>query len=202
MSKKPAVVKGARKPRVDAQRNRERLLEVARQAFTEHGAEATLEEIARRAEVGPGTLYRHFPTREVLIEAVYRSEVEKLTGAGQRLASTLAPAEALRAWMLTFVDYVAKKLLILPAMETVPGGSKRMMDGTHGQIHGTFRELVKSAVDSGALRPDTHPDDLIRALVGVFHTTSLPGWEESAKRIVDLLIEGSRNHSSPSLEAR
>ncbi len=182
----------ARRPRVDAQRNRERILEVAREAFTKHGPEATLDDIARRAKIGPGTLYRHFPTRDALIEAVYRSEVEKLTVAGQSYTVTMRPLEALRAWMLVFIDYVANKLLILPAMDTVPGGSMRMMEGTHGLIHSTFRGLVERAVDSGSLRAGTNPDDIIRALIGVFHTTSLPGWELSARRIVDILIDGSR----------
>ncbi len=196
MPKKQASLAAVRRPRVDAQRNRERILEVAREAFTRHGPDATLDDIARRAEVGPGTLYRHFATRDRLIEAVYRSEVEKLTEAGQRYTATLRPIEALRAWMLVFIDYVANKLLIVPAMDTVPGGSKRMMEGTHGLIHSTFRGLIERAVANGDLRAGTDPDDLIRALVGVFHTTSLPGWESSARRIVDILIDGSRPRSS------
>jgi len=182
---------------VDAQRNRERILEVARDAFTEHGPEATLDEIARRAEVGPGTLYRHFPTRSALIEEVYRSEVEKLTAAGERYARAMALVDALRAWMLLFIDHVSRKWLILPAMDTVPGGSMRLIEGSRGQIHGTFRGLVQAAVDSGDLRPGTDPDDMVRALIGVFHTTALPGWEDSARRIVEVLIEGSRRRPGP-----
>ncbi len=191
-TKQSSPTSAVRKPRADAQRNRERILEVAREAFTRHGPEATLDDIARRAEIGPGTLYRHFATREALIEAVYGSEVEKLTAAGQRCMVTLPPVEALRAWMLVFIDYVANKLLILPAMDTVPGGARRMMEGTHGLIHSTFRGLVERAVASGDLRAGTDPDDIIRALIGVFHTTALPGWESSARRIVDILIDGSR----------
>ena len=182
----------ARRPRVDAQRNRERILEVAREAFTQHGPEATLDDIARRARIGAGTLYRHFPTRDALIEAVFRSQVEKLTVAGQRYAATMPPREALRAWMLLLIDYVACKLLILPAMDTLPGGSTRLIEGTRGVIHTTFRDLVQRALDSGDLRADLDPDDLIRASIGVFHTTSSQGWESSARRIVDILIEGSR----------
>jgi AcrR family transcriptional regulator len=154
--------------------------------------EATMDDIARRAEVGPGTLYRHFPTRDALIEAVFRSEVEKLTAAGQRFAATLEPLQALRAWALLFIDYVASKLLILPAMDTVPGGSTRLIEGSRSSIHGTFRGLVERAVESGQLRAGTDPDDLMRAVIGVFHTSSMPGWEASARRVVDLLIEGSR----------
>lgn len=193
MQKQPPPNTAERRPRVDAQRNRERILEVAREAFTQHGSEATLDDIARRAQIGPGTLYRHFPTREALIEAVFRSEVEKLTAAGQRYAVTMRPLEALRAWMLLFIEYVACKLLILPAMDTVPGGSMRMIEGTRGLIHSTFRGLVQRAVESGDLRAGIDPDDVIRAFVGVFHTTSLPGWESSARRIVDILINGSRS---------
>ena len=188
----PQAAPLARRPRLDAQRNRERILKVARAAFTEHGPGATLDDIARRAKVGAGTLYRHFPTRDALIEAVYESEVQRLTAAGERFAAKLEPAEALRRWMLVFVDYVVKKLLIMPAMDMVPGGSKRLMAGSHGQVHGMFRALIERAIASGELRAGTDPDDMIRALIGVFHTTGLPGWEASARRIVDILIDGSR----------
>lgn len=177
-------------------------MEVAREAFAQHGPEAALDDIARRAEVGPGTLYRHFPTRDVLIEAVFRSQVEKLAAAGQRYADTMQPLVALRAWMVVFIDYVAGKMLILPAMDTVPGGSTRMIEGSRGPIHGTFRTLIQNAIRSGELHADTDPDDLIRALIGVFHTTSLPGWESSARRIVDILIEGSRPKISPRTRSR
>jgi AcrR family transcriptional regulator len=192
MSKNVSPTRAARRPRLDAQRNRERILEVAREAFTQQGPEATLNDIARRAEVGPGTLYRHFPTRDALIEAVFRNQVEKLIAAGERYAATMGALDALRAWMLKFIDYVVGKLLILPAMNTVPGGSMRLIEGTRGVIHSTFRGLVRRAVESGELRAGTNPDDLFRAFVGVFHTTSMPGWESSARRIVGILIEGSR----------
>jgi AcrR family transcriptional regulator len=189
MSSRTSPPTPVRRPRVDAQRNRERILEVAREAFAEHGPDATLDDIARRAEVGPGTL---FPTRDDLIEAVFHNQVEKLTAAGQNFAATLTPLQALRSWMVVFIDYVAAKTLILPAMDTVPGGSTRMIEGSRGPIHGTFRRLIQNAIDSGELRSDTHPDDIVRALIGVFHTTSIPGWEASARRIVDILIDGLR----------
>lgn len=184
----PAV----RKPRADALRNRERILKVARLVFTRRGAEATLDDIVRHAGIGPGTLYRHFPTRDALIEAVYRSEVEKLTEAGQRFAATMPAIEALRAWMLLLIDHVADKKLILPAMDTVPGGSMRLIEGARIHIHGAFLALVQRAIWSGDLRSDTEPDDFVRALVGVFYTLAQPGWEASARRIVDILIAGSR----------
>ena len=193
MPRQPSPTTAARRPRADAQRNRERLLDVARQAFTQHGADATLEDIARRAEVGPGTLYRHFPTRDALIEAVFRDQVEKLIADADRYTATMGALDALRAWMLKFIDYVVGKLLILPAMDTVPGGSVRLIEGTRGVIHSTFRGLVQRAVESGELSAAIHPDDLFRAFVGVFHTTAIPGWESSARRIVNILIEGARS---------
>jgi AcrR family transcriptional regulator len=182
----------ARRPRADAKRNRERILEVAKEVFTRFGATASLDDIARRSGIGSGTLYRHFPTRDALIEAVYRSEVEKLADAGPRFAATLPPLEALRAWMLLFIDHVAGKMLIVPAMETVAGGSSRLIMGSRDLIRGAFAALAQSAIASGDLRPDTDPNDLIRALVGIFHTTYEPGWEQAARRLVDILIAGSR----------
>src|ERR1700733_7020504 len=101
-----------RRPRADAQRNRERILDIAKEAFTRSGANISLDDVAKQAGVGPGTLYRHFPTREALLEAVYRTEVEKLAAAEGEFAETMPPIEALRAWMLLFVDYIAAKQII------------------------------------------------------------------------------------------
>jgi AcrR family transcriptional regulator len=188
-----------RKTRADATRNRERILEVAKEVFTRDGAAASLDDIAHRSGVGSGTLYRHFPTRDALIEAVYRNEVEKLAGAEQRYAAAMPPVDALRAWMLLFIDHVAGKKLIIPAMETVAGGSMRMIEGSRSLVHTAFVTSVKRAIASGDLRVDTDPDDFVRALVGIFHTTAMPGWEQSARRLVDILIAGSRatpKHSS------
>jgi AcrR family transcriptional regulator len=191
--KKPAPPPPARKPRADAQRNRERILESAKDVFTRDGAAASLDEIARLSGVGNATLYRHFPTRDDLIGAIYRSEVEKLAAAEQRFAATMPPLEALRAWMLLFIDHVESKRLILPAMDTVAGGSMRLVEGSRPLIHTAFVASVQRAIASGDLRPDTNPEDFVRALVGVFHTTALPGWEPSARRLVDILIAGSRS---------
>src|SRR5579871_3989054 len=124
----------ARKPRADALRNRDRILEVAKAAFTRQGANASLEEIAKQAGVGTGTLYRHFPTRDALIEGVYRNEVEKLAAAAGRFTETMSPIEALRAWMLLFVDYIAAKHIIAPALNSVGGGASRLYEGSSGLI--------------------------------------------------------------------
>jgi AcrR family transcriptional regulator len=199
---KPEPSATTRKPRADAQRNRERILQVAKEVFARDGAAASLDEIARQAGIGPGTLYRHFPTRDALIEAVYRSEVEKLAAAEQRFAATLSPVDALRAWMLLFIEHVAGKKLIMPAMETVAGGSSRLLEGARSLVHTAFVASVQRAIDSGDLRSGTDPEDFVRALIGVFHTTASPGWEPSARRIVDILIAGSRSESTPPIPHR
>lgn len=181
-----------RKPRTDAQRNRERILEVAKQAFTLHGANASLDDIAKEAGVGAGTLYRHFPTRDALIEAVYRTEVERLAAAERKFTETMAPVEALRAWMLLFVDYIAAKQIIAPVLNTFVGGASKLYEGSRAQIQGAIDGLVKRAIKSGDIRKDLDPFDLLRALIGVSNVASSPDWQQSAKRLVDILITGSR----------
>jgi AcrR family transcriptional regulator len=182
----------ARKPRTDAQRNRERILEVAKQAFTRNGSEASLDDIAKDAGVGAGTLYRHFPTRDALIEAVYRSEVEKLAAAERTFAETMPPVEALRAWMLLFIDYIAAKHIIAPALNSVVGGPSKLYEGSRIQIQGAIDSLVRRAITSGDIRKDLEPFDLLRALIGVSNVASTPDWQQSARRLVDILISGSR----------
>jgi AcrR family transcriptional regulator len=181
-----------RKPRTDAQRNRERILEVAKQAFSQSGASASLDEIAREAGVGPGTLYRHFPTREALLEAVYRTEVEKLAAAERRFTETLPPVEALRAWMLLFVDYIAAKQIIAPVLNALVGDPKRVFEASYTRIWEAIRALVKRAIKSGDIRSDLDPIDLLRALIGVANVATSPDWQQSAKRLVDILIAGAR----------
>ena len=184
--------KTARKPRADALYNRGRILEVAKGVFTLQGANASLEEIAKQAGVGPGTLYRHFPTRDELIEGVYRNEVEKLAAAAARFAETMSPLEALRAWMLLLVDYIAAKHIIAPALNSIAGGPSRLHEGSRTTIHAAIDGLVKRAKRSGNLRRDLDSYDLLRALIGVSHVGSGADWQQSARRLVDILIAGSR----------
>lgn len=181
-----------RKPRTDAQRNRERILEVAKEAFTRGGTNTSLDDIAKQAEVGAGTLYRHFPTRDALIEAVYRTEVEKLAAAERKFAEAMPPIEALRAWMLLFIDYIATKQIIAPVLNTFVGGPTKLYEGSRAHIQGAIDGLVKRAIKSGEMRKDLEPFDLLRALIGVSHVASSPDWQQSAKRLVDILITGSR----------
>jgi AcrR family transcriptional regulator len=184
--------KTARKPRTDAQLNRERILEVAKETFTRSGANASLDDIAKDAGVGPGTLYRHFPNRDALIEAVYRTEVEKLAAAERRFAADMSPIEALRAWMLLFVDYIATKQIIASALNAYVGGPSKLYEGSRAQIKGAIDALVKRAIKNGDIRKDLEPFDLLRALVGVSNVASGPDWQQSARRLVDILITGSR----------
>ncbi len=190
MTKKHSTT--ARKPRTDALRNRERILEVAKAAFTRQGANASLDEIAKQAGVGAGTLYRHFPTRDELIEGVYRNEVEKLAAAAARFSETMSPLEALRAWMLLLVDYIAAKHIIAPALNSVVGGPSRLYEGSHSMIQGAIDGLVKRAKKSGDLRRDLDAYDLLRALIGVSHVGTGADWQQSARRLVDILVAGSR----------
>lgn len=190
----PTAKKAAapRKPRADAQRNRLRVLAAAKQAFTRYGANASLDDITKQAGVGPGTLYRHFPTRDALLEAVYQAEVDKLAAAAAELARTMPPLPALRAWMLLFVDYIATKKIIAPALAAPAGGPSQVIEASYARIHQAVGALVRRAVASGDLRADVDPADLFQALVGVAFASPSPGWEASARRLVDILLLGSR----------
>lgn len=191
-AKKRARPVAARRPRADAQRNRERILEVAKEAFTRSGVNVSLDDVAKQAGVGAGTLYRHFPTRDALLEAVYRSEVAKLAAAQHEFSKAMAPVEALRAWMLLFVDYIAAKQIIAPALNAMVGGPSKLFQATGVLVKEAIAALVKQAVESGELRPETEPLDLLRALVGVSNVPMGGDWKESARRLVEILIAGSR----------
>lgn len=181
-----------RKPRTDALRNRERILDVAKEAFTRDGADASLDDIAKQAGVGAGTLYRHFATRDALIEEVYRSEVEKLAAAAHEFAAAMSPAEALRAWLLLFVDYIAAKHIIARALNSVAGGPSRLYESSRSMVQGAIEELVKRAKKSGDVRRDIDAADLLRAVIGVSYVASGGDWQQSARRLVDILMAGSR----------
>ena len=181
-----------RKQRSDAQQNRERILAVARKAFTKSGANASLENIAKQAGVGIGTLYRHFSSREELLKTVYNDATEKLAEAGQEFAETLPPVEALRAWMMLFVDFIAEKQIIAPALNALVDDPQKLIEASYSQTWGTVRALVKRAIKSGDIREDLDAIDLLRALVGVANIATTPDWKKSARKLVDILILGSR----------
>jgi AcrR family transcriptional regulator len=181
-----------RKPRADAQRNRERLLEAAKAAFAESGPDVSLDEIARRTGVGIGTLYRHFPNRDAIVEAVYRREVQQLADAATRLMETLPAGEALHQWMRLFVDYIATKKVIGSALTSIVGGASELYVASGVLITGAMSALVERASGAGDTRRDVDPDDLLRALVGFTYGAAGPDWEASALRLIDILMDGLR----------
>ena len=181
-----------RKLRADALQNRERILQVAKLAFTYVGPDVSLDEIAKLAKVGPGTLYRHFPTRDALVEAVYRTELEKLTVAEREFSASLPPVEALRAWMLTFVDYMATKLIILPAINLMACGPEKVFEQSGPLITTAIDALMRRAVESGELRGDVSGMDMLRALAGLWAVAPTVDWPVSARKMVEILLLGAR----------
>lgn len=165
---------------------------MAREAFSRDGANTSLDDIAREAGVGPGTLYRHFPNREQLFETVYRSEMEKLAAAEKKFAEELPPVEALRAWLLLFVGYIAAKQLIVPALNALVGDPKKVFEASYARIWDAVRALVNRAIQSGDIRGDLDPVDLLRALIGVASVGASADWQQGAKRLVEILIAGAR----------
>jgi AcrR family transcriptional regulator len=181
-----------RKPRADSARNRQLLIDAAKAGFAEVGLSVSLEEIARRAGVGIGTLYRHFPTREAVVEAVYRREVEQLAEAVPQLLEAWPAAEALHKWMHLFVDYIATKRLIAPSLGAAAARTSTLHTTSVELITGAISTLVKRAIASGAVRKDIDPSDLLRAMVGVSYGNPDTGWQASARRLVDILMDGLR----------
>lgn len=183
----------ARRPRADAVRNREALIDAAKAAFTEAGPDVSLEEIARRAGVGIGTLYRHFPTRDAVIEAVYRRDVDQLADAAAGLLARHAPLEAMRLWLELSIDYLNTKKLIAPALGTFRGDSAALMAHSGSRLVETIARLLEAAQASGAVRADIRPGDLVQALAGIAYNTSAPGWCESARRLIGIIIAGIKS---------
>lgn len=186
-----AAAPPARKLRADSLRNRERLLAAAKAGFAETGADVSLEEIARRAEVGIGTLYRHFPTRDDLVEAVYRREVEQLGEAADRLLAERPAGEALHQWMRMMVDYLSAKKVIVSAISPAGGGPNRLYSSAT-PITDTLKRLVEAARTPGDIREDVTSEDILRALAGFAYGAGGPGWEASALRLIDVLMAGLR----------
>jgi AcrR family transcriptional regulator len=181
-----------RKPRADSARNRQLLIDAAKGAFSEAGLNVSLEEIARRAGVGIGTLYRHFPTREAVVEAVYRREVEQLTQAVPQLLDSSPAAEALHQWMHLFVDYIATKRMIAPSLGAAASRTSPLYATSAELITRAITTLLKRAAAAGDVRKDIDPNDLLRAMVGVSYGNPDPAWEASARRLIDLLMDGLR----------
>jgi AcrR family transcriptional regulator len=174
--------------RADAERNRHLLLEAAKLAFGERGPDTSLEEIARQAGVGIGTLYRHFPNRDALVADVYRHALKQLADAAPALAAKEPPVEALRSWMRLFVEYVATKKVIAPALQRMAGGTSELYAGTMDQITAAMNLLVSRAVASGDIRIDIDPVDLLRAVISV--ADDRPRWKKTAQQLIDIMLQG------------
>jgi len=167
-------------------------MEAAKAAFADAGPDVSLDEIARRAGVGIGTLYRHFPTRDAVVEAVYRREVQQLADSATRLMASLPPGAALHQWMRLFVDYIATKKVIASALGAIVGGVSDLYAASGAQITDAMSSLVGRAAANGDIRPDVDPADLLRALVGFTYGAGGPGWQASALRLIDILMDGLR----------
>ncbi|MGW7520757.1 TetR/AcrR family transcriptional regulator [Streptomyces sp. NPDC054796] len=183
---------GPRPLRADAQRNRDRLLAAALRAFSEDGPEATLEAIAKEAGVGIGTLYRHFPTREALIEETYRNELSRLCGAVPGLLEEHAPDEALRAWMERCLEYMTTKRGMADALHAVIASGGNPFAHSREQLTAAITLLLEAGTGTGALRPDVDPVDVLIALSGVSLAAGRPEQREQARRLLDLLLDGLR----------
>ena len=189
---KAKPVRKIRKPRADAERNRLRLLETARAVFAEKGPSASLEEIAAAAGLGIGTLYRHFPTRDALIEAVYRNESDQLFQAAARLAKKHPPVTALREWLLVFVDYLDAKHGMAEVLNSLAGGASALYAQSGVQMKQAIAKLVEDAAASGELRWNTEPLDILRALAGVMGKNAGQESKKAARHLVDVLVAGMR----------
>ncbi|MGH2586609.1 MAG: TetR/AcrR family transcriptional regulator [Dehalococcoidia bacterium] len=182
----------ARPLRADAQRNRDKLLTAATEAFAEHGEDVALETIAARAGVGIGTLYRHFPSRAALVVAAYQQEVDALCAAAADLLATQPADEALRAWAERFADYIATKRAMGDALRSAVASDAPLFADTRARILGALRLLLDAGAQTGILRADVAPDDVIRVINGIWYLPGGPEWRDTVGRMLDLVIDGLR----------
>jgi AcrR family transcriptional regulator len=179
-----------RKPRADAVRNRERVLEAAKAVFSAGGPDASLDAVAKRAGVGIGTLYRHFPTREALFEAVYRREVEQLGELAEQLKREASPVEALRRWLRSNVEFVATKKGMMAALALAVNSRSDLSAYSFDRLTKAVGALLDRAVAAGEIRADVGPEDVLRALVGMCYLHDQPGWQASVLRLMDVFVDG------------
>ncbi len=192
------VGKTTRKPRADAVRNRERVLEAAKVVFSEGGSDASLEAVALTAGVGIGTLYRHFPTREALFEAVYRREVQHLADLAEQLKQKEQPVDALRHWMRSNVRFVATKKGMSAALALAAYKNQKLSSYSFDRLTRAVGGLLDRAIAAGEIRNDISAEDLIRTLVGMCYMHDQPGWQTSVLRLVDVFIDGLRIRTAAS----
>jgi AcrR family transcriptional regulator len=191
----------SRRPRADAERNRIRLLDAARAAFASGQDAVTLEQIARDAEVGIGTLYRHFPTREALVEALYRKELADLCASAGDLLETHSPERALRAWMDGFADYVAAKREMADTLRAVFASGVVTVSQARSELTVAVKVILDAGAADGTLRDDVRPEDVVAMVVGIFTATSIAGGREQLERMFDLVVDAVRRPPQAGLDA-
>jgi AcrR family transcriptional regulator len=183
---------GSRRLRADAQRNRDRLLDVAVRAFSQDGPDVTLDAIAKDAGVGIGTLYRHFPTREALIEAAYRNELARLCHAVPDLLLAMPADEATRAWMDRYIDYMTTKRGMADALRAVIASGGSPYAQSRGRLVTAITTLLQAGAATSTLRTDVEPGDVLASLSGVSLAAGEPAQRDQARRLLDLLMDGLR----------
>ncbi|MEV7925836.1 MULTISPECIES: TetR family transcriptional regulator [unclassified Kitasatospora] len=188
--------------RADARRNRDRLIEVAARAFAQDGPDATLGAIAKEAGVGIGTLYRHFATREELVEAVYRSELAKLCDSAAELLDGRGPDAALRAWMDGFVRYMTTKRGMSDALRALIASGSDPFSHSRAMLTAAITQLLRAGAESGALRADVEPEDVLFSLSGLSMAATTPEHHTRMERLLDLLMDGLRYHAASGRGAR
>jgi AcrR family transcriptional regulator len=178
--------------RADATRNRNQLLEVATRVFVSADTEPSMRAIAREAGVGIATLYRHFPTRESLVDAVYRDQVERLTAGAHELLRELPPAAALRRWMDLFGDWIATKNGMLDTLVSMIQAGEIAHATTRTELLTAITTILDAGRAAGDLRPDVTAEDVAAGLIGIFTVAPRPEREASAGRLLNLLLDGLR----------
>ena len=176
--------------RADAARNRESLLAVASRAFATAETEPSMRAIARQAGVGSGTLYRHFPTREALVDAVYRDQVQRLVGGAHELLAEHPPAEALRRWMDLFAGWVATKRGMLGTLLVMIEAGEISHARTRTELRSAITTILDAGRATGELRTDVDAEDILAGLIGIFTVAGTPAQQAQAGRLLDLLMDG------------
>jgi AcrR family transcriptional regulator len=177
--------------RADARRNYERLLTEAKSAFLEHGADAPLEDIARRAGVGIGTLYRHFPTRAALQEAVYRERVESLSARAYEVAESLPPGEALAVWMRYFAESAVTKRGLMQTLKAVIDKDSELFARCHVEMREAVGLILTRAQEAGDVRPDVTVSDLLKLSHALSVATEHAPHDTA--RLLSILLDGLRS---------
>jgi AcrR family transcriptional regulator len=182
----------ARTLRADASRNRDGLLAAATRAFASSDAEPSMRAIAREAGVGIATLYRHFPTRESLVDAVYHDQVERLTVGARELLEQFAPAEALRRWMDLFGDWLMTKHGMIHTLLAMIESGEIALAQTRAELLDVITSILEAGRAAGDLRPDVTAEDIAASLLGIFTVAGKPGQRPQADRLLNLLMDGLR----------